>query len=156
MSTDKFTSFIQMFDRILKNIKKIETAYMRSYGLRGVHTTCLLCLGKHPEGLTVTQLASECGIDKALSSRVVRELFMNAYLAFSSDSENKKYNKKYVLTEKSKKVIIGLSCAISEYVSEANRNISKEKLAVFYSVLNELESNIDGMTKRIAQTGLNV
>lgn len=147
MSTDKFTSFIQVFDRILKNIKKLETAYMRSYGLRSVHTSCLLCLGRNPGGLTVTQIANECGIDKALSSRIVKELFLNAYLAFSPDSENKKYNKKYILTEKSKKIIIGLSYAISEHVKDANKNIPKEKLATFYSVLYELEKNIGEITK---------
>ena len=68
MGIDKFTAFQITFDKIRKNIQKIETSYLRTFGLRSVHTACLLSLGRAERGLTVTELSMFSATDKALTS----------------------------------------------------------------------------------------
>lgn len=140
MDTKRFLIFYQSFNRILKGIKKIEMTYMSEYGLRSVHMGCLLCIRQSEKGMTVTQLANACKTDKALISRVVKELIADDFI--TTKSSEKTYNKKYILTEKSEILTSRLEAAISEYMARARVNISEENLITFYEVLGELENNI--------------
>ena len=72
MSTERFTTFFQTQERILKNIKRISSPVMQSYGLRSVHTACFLALRNNPDGLTVTGGAFTGGtVDGANDHRIV-------------------------------------------------------------------------------------
>ena len=145
MSTERFITFFQTQERILKNIKRIASPVMQAYGLRSVHTACFLAMRNAPDGLTVTELARECFMDKALSSRIVKELVAGDYIASTSDSGEKNYNKRYILTPKSRKIMTELNCMITDYVSEAGQNIPAEDLETFYHVLAELDHNIESI-----------
>ena len=103
----------------------------------------VLTLRNYPEGLTVTELARECFIDKALSSRIIKELLSSGYIVANPDFAEKSYNKKFILTANSRKILAELNCRIAEFVSEAGKNISTEELMGFYRVLAELDTNID-------------
>ena len=143
MSTERFISFFQTQERIMKNIKRIASPVMQQYGLRGVHTACFLALRSNPNGLTVTEISKECFMDKALASRLVKELISGDYIVATSDSGEKNYNKRYILTVKSRKIMLELNCMISDYVSEAGQNIHPRDLDTFYRVLSELAHNIE-------------
>ena len=143
MSTERFITFYQTHERILKNIKRIASPVMQSYGLRSVHTACFLALRGSPEGLTVTEISKECFMDKALASRIVKELVSGDYIVATNDSGEKNYNKRYILTAKSRKIMLELNCMITDYVSEAGQNIRAEELDTFYRVLAELDHNIE-------------
>ncbi len=143
MSTERFMTFYQTNERILKNIKRIASPVMQSYGLRSVHTACFLALRNNPEGLTVTEISKECFMDKALSSRIVKELVSGDYIVSASESGEKNYNKRYILTAKSRKIMLELNCMIGNYVSEAGQNIRAQDLDTFYRVLSELDRNIE-------------
>jgi DNA-binding MarR family transcriptional regulator len=143
MSTERFISFFQTQERIMKNIKRIASPVMQQYGLRGVHTACFLALRSNPNGLTVTEISKECFMDKALASRLVKELISGDYIVATSDSGEKNYNKRYILTVKSRKIMLELNCMIGNYVSEAGQNIRAQDLDTFYRVLSELDRNIE-------------
>ena len=145
MSTERFTTFFQTQERIMKNIKRISSPVMQSYGLRSVHTTCFLAMRNNTEGLTVTEIARECFMDKALSSRIVRELLAGDFIEATPESGEKNYNKRYILTPKSRKIMLELNCLIMGYVSEAGQNIRAEDLETFYRVLAELDHNIESI-----------
>ena len=147
MSTERFTTFFQTQERILKNIKKISSPVMQSYGLRSVHITCLLALRNNPDGLTVTELSRECFMDKALSSRLVKELLTGDFIMSTPDSGEKNYNKRYILTPKSRKIMLEIICLINGFVEEAGQNIPAEDLATFHRVLAELDHNIEMIGK---------
>ncbi len=148
MSTERFIAFYQTFERIIKNIKRIAAPVMQQYGLRSVHTTAVLALRNYPEGLTVTELSRECFIDKALSSRMIRELASADFIvAADTEAAFKNYNKRYVLTAKSRRMLAELNSIITEFVSEAGQNIELDDLQTFYRVLGELDSNIHTITK---------
>jgi DNA-binding MarR family transcriptional regulator len=143
MSTERFTTFFQTQERILKNIKRIASPVMQTYGLRGVHTACFLAMRNSVDGLTVTEISKECFMDKALASRLVKELVAGDYIAATQSSGEKNYNKRYILTPKSRKIMLELNCMITDYVIEAGRNIRAEDLDTFYRVLAELDHNIE-------------
>lgn len=143
MSTERFTTFFQTQERILKNIKRIASPVMQSYGLRGVHTACFLAMRNNPNGLTVTEISKECFMDKALASRIVKELVAGDYIVATPDSGEKNYNKRYIVTPKSRKIMLELNCTITDYVSEASQNIGTADLDTFYRVLSVLDHNIE-------------
>ena len=61
-------------EEIQKSIQKIKGGCLRERGLRCADLMCLWVLGKHPDGLTATELSHECRLDKALISRAVKKL----------------------------------------------------------------------------------
>lgn len=147
MDINRFIAFSQRLDRIVKNIKRKEMSYMREYGLRSVHITCLLCMDKYKDGATVTELSRECDTDKALISRTVKELCCDGFIVSQTDGTDKKYNKKYFLSDKSESLLSEIKGVISEYVAQASGDIPKEDMKTFYSVLSELERNIERITQ---------
>ncbi len=142
METSRFLVFYQSLDRILKDIKKKQMSYMRDYGLRSVHLGCLLRMYKSPVGMTVTELARSSDTDKALVSRTLKELTADGFVYADDGGEDKIYNKKYFLTEKSKKILVEIDKDIAEYMVTARVGISEEKMQEFYGILASLESNI--------------
>lgn len=147
MDINRFIAFSQRLDRIVKNIKRKEMAFMREYGLRSVHISCLLCMDMHKNGVTVTELSRECDTDKALISRTVKELCKNDFILSEQDENDKNYNKKYFLSEKSVSLLSKLKSVISEYIEQASGSIGQEDMKTFYRVLGELEQNIERITQ---------
>ena len=146
MDITRFIAFSRRLDRIVKNIKRKEMAYMREYGLRSVHITCLLCIDMHEDGATVTELSRECDTDKALISRTVKELCSGGFVAEIGEG-GKNYNRRYTLSDNGREVIEGLKTVISEYVTQARENIDPADMKIFYTVLSEFERNIAQITK---------
>ena len=140
MDSNRFLVFYQSINRIVKDIKRLEMKYMSEHGLRSVHMGCLLCIKHSEKGVTVTQLAKATKTDKALISRVVKELLSDGFI--TTKSADKTYNKKYILTEKSEIVTDDVEEIISKHMANARAGIPEEKLNVFYEVLSTLEHNI--------------
>ena len=146
MSTKRFTTFFLTFERILKNIKRIASPVMQSYGLRTLHLSSVLALGRSEEGLSVSELSRECIIDKALSSRILKELNEKGFAEPSGAPGTKNYNKRYVLTPKCREVISDLSVKICDYMKQADQSVSDKELSAFYLILSRLDQNIESLT----------
>lgn len=142
METNRFLIFYQSFERVLKDIKKKEMSYMSEYGLRSVHMGCLLRIKQSEKGMTVTQLAKASNTDKALISRVVKELARDGFLETGTAREDKSYNKKYYLTEKSEKIASDINEDMRDYMARARQGIPEEDLNKFYETLSILSNNI--------------
>lgn len=148
MDSNRFLIFFQSFNRIVKDIKKKEMSYMSEYGLRSVHMGCLLYIGQSEKGMTVTQLSKACKTDKALISRVVKELIADGFITTRTSGEDKTYNKRYYLTEKSESITNAINDDVREYISQARAGISEEEMIQFYKVLAVLEANISNIAKK--------
>lgn len=138
MDTIRFLTFCRSFDKILKDIKKKEMSYMSEYGLRAVHMGCLLRIKQSGRGMTVTELAKESQTDKALISRVIKELMTDGFVATHGSG----YNKRYVLTEESEKIVLDIGGDIGVYMEKARNGIPEEDMQKFYEVLATLTHNI--------------
>lgn len=123
-------------------------AYMRDFGLRSVHASCLLYMDINRDGVTVTQLSRECESDKSLISRTVKELYNEGFIVTLDEGSDKNYNKKYILTQKSEDVLNGLKNVICKDVALARENISPDDMKTFYNVLGTFESNISLLTRQ--------
>ena len=142
MDTNRFLIFYQSFERVVKDIKKKEKSYMSEYGLRSVHMGCLLRIHHSEKGMTITQLAKASNTDKALISRVVKELTAEGFLTTKIAGEDKRYNKKYYLTEKSEKIAHDINEDVGEYMAKARIGIPEEDMIKFYETLGMLAQNI--------------
>ena len=143
MDTIRFLMFRRSLDRILKDIKKKEMSYMSEYGLRAVHMGCLLRIKQSGKGMTVTELAKESQTDKALISRVIKELINDGFVTANGSG----YHKRYFLTEDSERIVSDIARDIGQYMEAARRDIPEEDMLKFYEVLATLTHNISLIVK---------
>ncbi len=148
MSTTRFTTFFLTFERVLKNIKRIASPVMQSYGLRSLHLSGLFALAHTEGGLSVSELARACIIDKALSSRIIKELTEKGFAVPIGSPGDKNYNKRYILTPKCKAIIEELGLKIRDYMAQADQSVNEEDLALFYQTLARLDENIEAIARQ--------
>ena len=140
MNTNRFLIFYQSFNSIVKDIKKMEMAYMSEYCLRAVHMGCLIYIGSSEKGMTVTELAKACDKDKALISRTLKELMDDGFVITHSSA--KTYNKRYLLTPKSEEIVYAINNDIERYIVAARGDSPDEDIDTFYRVLANFVKNI--------------
>ena len=144
---DRFLTFILSIDRISKNIKRIKDSAMEKYGLRSAHVLCLFNLLKSKNGLSSTDLAEVCGVDKAFVSRITTELENRGYVKRDQNSHGSIYKSKFVLTEQGIEVNNYISEKIAEIMGKVSGDIADHRLKVFYEVLMIIDENISFQVK---------
>ena len=138
MQGDRYELFHQMISNSSKTINRMKSRYMSRYGLSGTHTICLRQLFDNQSGLTKSEIADCCDIDKAQITRIIGELMEKGYVG--ADASKKAYNRKFFLTENGKKItneINEVVVAINRYVST---DIPIEDIKRFYAtfeIINE-------------------
>ena len=140
MDKARFIKFSALLNSAEKSISRMKHKKMDSYGLDNAHTLCICVLAESDLGLTKTELAANCGVDKAQISRVVTALQKKNYVV--ADTQKKLYKQKYTLTDEGKKVADDLGSLILEingYVSDA---IPKDQIDVFYATFETICQNL--------------
>ena len=61
---DRFERFVVSITELHRYLQKLKELEMGQMDLKAGYTMCLYYLGKHPEGLTATQLTELCKEDK--------------------------------------------------------------------------------------------
>ena len=135
-----FETFSGMIGSATKSIEKIKNRKMSEYGLTGTHTICMRRLFDVPEGLTRTQLANHCAVDRAQITRVIGELLAKEYVLEVGNGS--RYRKKCVLTESGRAVTAEINDLVERVHSHVSGGISKEQLTVFYETLEEICENL--------------
>ena len=133
---------ILAIDRITKNAKRVIDSVLQEHGLRSTHATCFFRICETKDGLSSTELAEACGVDKAFISRITAELIDGGYIHKDPSSDGIIYKRKYILTEKGKATYQALINRLGEVSKKAESRFSAEKLAAFDEVLNALDTNI--------------
>lgn len=136
----RFIKFSALLNSAEKSISRMKHKKMDSYGLDNAHTLCICVLAEAREGLTKTELASSCGVDKAQISRVVTALQKKGYVA--SDAKQKLYKQKYALTDDGKKVADELSELILDINSYVSGSIPEEQISLFYATFETICENL--------------
>lgn len=134
MLIDRYALFRVHAESLSKNLQRYENSRMSSLGMRGIHGLSLFQLGRHPEGMTATELAAACGVDKALISRVTTELLEAGHVTYK-DPEKSRYRAKLVLTDSGRACLRKVSFWICQSIHELKDEITGEELNAFFKVM---------------------
>lgn len=131
---------MNMVSSASRSITKIKHNKMGKYGLGSTHTTCLRKLYLAESGLTRTQLAELCDLDKAQITRIVSDLVKKEFII--EESKGTGYKKKIFLTDMGREItkdIYKVALEVNEYVSGS---ISQQDINHFYKVFEEICSGL--------------
>lgn len=140
MEQDRLDKFMTLVVGASRSVTKLKSRYMAKFGLGSTHTMCIRKLYASEKGLTRTQLAEYCELDKAQVSRIIGDLAQNGYATEGQGKSN--YKRRVSLTDEGKLVaeeINNIVLRINTYVSE---EIPQEELDVFYSVFEKICDNL--------------
>ena len=130
---DRFADFSSLIYNASKSLHRLKTRGMKAYGLGSTHTFCLRTLNGCKDGMTRTQLASACSVDKAQISRLVSELAEMGYLV--EESKGAGYRKKIFLTERGRTVATGIDDMVDRVLYYVSGNIPEEAIEQMYQTL---------------------
>lgn len=145
MLFDRYVAFSTKIEKIYKDIQKVKTERMTRFGLKSTDVSVLIMAARHPDGLTVTELAAECGVDKAVVSRATRMLLLQGYMTAANNAICN-YRKKIMLTEKGHTTALAISRLAEQAVSEVSQDIPQGDLDAFYRTLEKITQNLSRLT----------
>ena len=131
-----FEAFHSSIGSAMKSVEKIKAKGMDEYGLSGTYTMCLRQLYEKPEGLTRTELAQRCYVDRAQITRVIGELLDRGLVIEVGNGSN--YRKRCVLTDQGRTVTGEINDLVNRILSFVSGDIPPDRLAIFYETLNEI------------------
>lgn len=145
MYAERFREFSGLVSRAEKALQRVKTENVKDYGLRGVHVSCLLALHERPEGLTATELASVCGVDRAQISRVTAELRGLDLVCEASPGPRRRYRGALELTEEGRAAAAEMAGIVDEKLQRVSGDIPPEELAAFYRVLRTIVERLEAL-----------
>ena len=145
MYVDRFREFSGLVSRAEKALQRAKTEHVRGYGLRGVHVSCLLELNEKPEGLTATELASACGVDRAQISRVTSELMELGLISGGAQGQRRRYRSPLSLTEEGRLAASSMADIVAEKLQSVSGDLPEEELAVFYRVFRQITERLEAL-----------
>ena len=150
MYMDRFTAFALNLANIERDLHKMKSKKMAEYGLRATHLMCMVQIFCHEDGLTSTEIARTCAIDKAFVSRITADLVDRKFVMFNEKyNDGRKYKQKFVLTEEGMKVMYEINDAVDKVIAKIYDQVSEEELKNFYKILEILNNNINLATDEI-------
>ena len=140
MEGSNFERFAQMLSSASKTLQRLKSKYMSRYGLTSTHTVCLRQLYDNPDGLTKSEMAEGCEMDKAQITRIMTELISKGYA--ESDSLRKAYNRKFFLTEVGRQITQEINDVVNDIVRYVNKDIPREDVEHFYAIFEIINKKL--------------
>ena len=123
-----------------RSITKIKTKYMSNYGLGSTHTACMRKLFNSPDGVTRTQLAESCDLDKAQVTRIINELSEKGYAVEIGGKSH--YKRRVMLTDTGRQVAAEINDIVLDFNKYVSESITTDEIATFYRVFGEICANL--------------
>ncbi len=142
MNGERYVRFCMAVEHMAKTLQKYKNEKLAEFGLRSMHLMFLFQLNQSEEGLTGTELAATCSVDKAFISRVTNELTALGYVEYRN-KVGTRYKNRLILTEQGKNVMEKVSEIIDEAVSVVTKEISAEQFDTFYAVLSTVNRRLE-------------
>ena len=137
---ERFENFSNLIGAALKSLQRIKNHGMEPYGLGSTHTICLKRLNASEDGLTRTEIAAACDIDKAQVSRMIGELCEKGYVYEAS--KGKGYRKKIVLTDNGRLVADDIDAKVRRVLKYVSGDIPSENIIIMYETLETICENL--------------
>ena len=145
--TSKYEDFTELIMTSYRAIQKIKSSGMKKIHLKAGDVNCIYYLSKYPEGLTNNGLADLAGIDKAAVSRSLNALIDTPYVTLSAEDDQKKYGKRYILTDRGKAVADGVNKTVDAVVEEVAKRISSEESTTFYKTFHSISEALVNLSE---------
>ncbi len=136
-----FEAFNGLIGNAMKHLDRLKARGMGDYGLSGTHTLCMRQMYDIPHGLSRTELARRCGVDRAQITRVIGDLLAKELALEIGSGSN--YRKRCVLTDKGREITADINHRVELILQFVSGDIPKERLAVFYQTLSEICHNLE-------------
>ncbi len=105
----------------IKKMQKVFNRELKTFDISSSHLVYMMLLRRHKEGLTMTELSNMSQVDKALTSRVMKELEGKEYIYRDTNNKHlRNYN--ICLTEKG----FDLANIIDKILKKNKKQILKE------------------------------
>ena len=136
MQGNRFEVFSPAVIQLAKTVQYLKSRKLAEHKLKGTNAMCL-CRIKDSKGvgLSATELAKTCEIDKAQVSRCMAELTDLGYV-YRNDIEGRRYKLKYLLTEQGKAVAEDLDNSSNEVRAMLLKGVSAADVDQFYKTLS--------------------
>lgn len=123
-----------------RSVTRLKGCYMSNYGLGSTHTMCIRKLYASKEGLTRTQLAESCELDKAQVSRIINELSEKNYVA--EEKVGSSYKRKVFLTDDGINIAEDINRIVLDINGYVSGDISSGEIKTFYRVFGTICENL--------------
>lgn len=140
---DRFEIFSITVTRAYKYIQQIKKHESVTFGIKGIHVMCLFFLGKHPQGLTVTELSTLCYEDKAATSRSLDSLAEKGYITYEKSDAKRRWRSKVTLTDEGSRVAGEVQGVIHDIVEKIGEGISEEQAVEFYRMFSTINRRLE-------------
>lgn len=147
MKKDRFEIFSTSVLHLVRSVQILKSRKMAEYGLKGTNAVCLCRVLESEGGLTATELALACELDKAQVSRSMAELTAKGFITRES-GDKRRYKQRYVLTPAGKHAALDIRHTIADIEESVSRNILPASLDHFYHTLYKLCDNFDVLLNR--------
>lgn len=140
---ERYETFTVLIARINRSIKRVKSAEMAEFQLKGPYVSCLYYLSL-TDGLTAAALCERCDEDKAAISRSLDDLEKSGYITCES-STGRRYRAPLHLTERGRAVCRGINERIDRIVDSASQGLSEAERKSMYRALNLIAENLEQM-----------
>lgn len=140
---ERYETFTVLIARINRSIKRVKSAEMAEFQLKGPYVSCLYYLSL-TDGLTAAALCERCDEDKAAISRSLDDLEKNGYITCES-STGRRYRAPLHLTERGRAVCRGINERIDRIVDSASQGLSEAERKSMYRALTLISENLEQM-----------
>lgn len=140
---ERYETFTVLIARINRSIKRVKSAEMAEFQLKGPYVSCLYYLSL-TDGLTAAAICERCDEDKAAISRSLDDLEKSGYITCES-STGRRYRAPLHLTERGRAVCRGINERIDRIVDSASQGLSEAERKSMYRALTLISENLEQM-----------
>ena len=139
---DRFDTFVGSILELNRYLQKLKDMEMKPFGLRANHVMCLYHLGKHPQGLTVTELAEVCKEDKAAVSRCVSQLLQRELVSGNFPENKRSYRTRLILTDSGRELVEQIYQKVDAAMIGGSTGMTQEQRENLYATMELIIANL--------------
>lgn len=144
-ANEHYRRFVLYLDHLRKCTHIIETHFADQFSVKAVHLFWVYELSRFQEGLSSSDLATICNVNRSLISREMPYLIEENIVCYSTEAETKKYNRRLMLTPKGKAMAEQVASIASRFQVEVSCGISPEEMGIFREVMQKLSINFQNI-----------
>lgn len=130
-----------LFSALQKKMMEQHQIIMDRYHISKTHMPYLMILKQNPEGMTQHEMTEKSFLDKAHTSRALKELLDMAYI---KKDDLSKYKNKYYLTEKGLEIAEAFRVSSQKIKQKVFETLSQEEMAQLTNIMKKLHEAING------------